>query len=184
MNFWLNGLLGLIFLNEIYSQGFCGRTNPQSAKDCIPYSNSTNLCCYLTSFNSPAEFSICINMKSSDVFSIINVGNMQYTVDCKGAPRYSELFPFEDEYKPCGVNNPSAPADCSKNKTDPSACCLASTTADFGENPLCYYYPRNYLKEVMNYTEVNKKGKSLYFACSSSQWGYSLMVLFIFLILI
>jgi hypothetical protein len=173
-----------LFYNQIYSSGRCGKTNPSSSADCVPYSNSTDLCCFVNSTNAPSAFSVCTTMKSSDVYSFITVGNMQYTVDCKGVPNYNELFPYDQDFSPCGINNPGEASDCNKYSIDSKACCITGTTQDFSGNTNCYYYPRHISANPMNYTDSNRLGKTLYFWCDGCYLSMKIGIIFLFIFLI
>lgn len=155
--------------------GLCGpsltnNTLPSSAADCVPYSNSTDFCCYLNTTDAPSLYSACIFVESDNVFSVLNLGNMAYTVDCHGITDYYKYFPFEDEYVACGPQDPQDMGDCWKYNTNTSPCCLASTNDTFSSNLnlLCYLFPQNSAFQAMNYTEVNKYGQSIYFACQGN----------------
>jgi hypothetical protein len=172
-------------LEMIYAQGNCGPANismPKGVQDCVPYSNSTDFCCFLNTTNSPALFTRCINMKNTDVYSILTIGSMRYDVDCHGIKDYDKFFPFESEYKACGYSHPSVSADCWKFNSNEAPCCLASTEPNFNPdyNPLCYFYPEDNDFSVKNFTKYNKQGVSLYFSCHG---GERIFTHFLFLIL-
>jgi len=169
----------------VLSQGDCGPSNlkPEKTADCLKYSNNTDFCCYLNSVDTPIPFKSCINIKFDNVFSYMTVGEMKYTVDCRGVPNYDELFPFEAEYTPCGIANPSIATDCWKYNSEDKPCCLSSIEPSFNSSydPFCYFYPKNRDFQVAKYSEVNKNGKPLYFSCNSEYYS---MKLFIFLSLL
>lgn len=177
-------LIICLLFNCIYSSRKCGKINPTSTADCVPYSNSTDLCCFINSINAPSSFSVCTTMKYTDVYSFITVGNMQYTVDCKGVPNYTELFPYDQDYTPCGINNPGVASDCDKYSKNSKACCITGLTQDFSGNTNCYYYPRHILANPMNYTDSNRQGKTLYFWCKANYLSIKFGIIFLFIIFI
>jgi hypothetical protein len=103
----------------------------------------------------------------NDVFTIITVGNMDYSINCTGIEKFDYYFPFEKEYRACGVQSPYLVRDCWKYNDNNTPCCLASIepTFNYSYNPLCYYYPKNSNMEIKNYTEINREGRKLYFSC-------------------
>ena len=184
---FLKIILIVIFLNEILSQGLCGPNKPSKTSDCLSYSNSTDLCCLLTELNAPSEFKSCIHLLSADAFTFMNVGSMQYSIDCKGIPNYSTYFPFESQYTPCGKQNPTQTSDCSAYDTTTTSCCMASIdpTFNYTNNILCYYFPNNNNLREGNFTERNIQGTNLYFSCSAGFSFVSLIsIMFYFMVII
>jgi hypothetical protein len=165
-------LINLVYLeNCLPGQGICGDNNsrPLNSLDCINYSNSTNLCCFLNATNGLVLFSVCASISKDDPYSSIKVGNMEYSIDCTGAPSYENYFPFNKDYSPCGSNNPLKMSDCWKYNSQNSPCCLGSTDPNFNKSsyPQCYNYPNNKLFENKNFSEFSIYGRKLYFACDS-----------------
>jgi hypothetical protein len=183
---WITNIIILNCVIEIiHSQGNCGPANnsmPGGPQDCVPYSNSTDFCCFLNATNSPALFTRCINMKNTDVYSILTVGSMRYDVDCHGIKDYEKYFPFEAEYSACGYSHPSVSADCWRFNTDSQPCCLASTEPTFNpeNNPLCYFFPEDSDFSVKNYTKTNKQGVKLYFSCHGGEKFFTPFIFLVF----
>lgn len=187
---FMNTILLFIFgtFHLSVCQDSCAPSNatfPDGPADCIPYSNSTDFCCFLKASDSPATYTKCMRMKNTNVFSIITVGNMRYDVDCHGIKDYEKYFPFENEYKACGYQNPTVPGDCWRFNTDTAPCCLSSTnpTFDVNSNPLCYLFPEDSDFSVKNFSKINKNGTQLYFSCEG-KFAKNFNILFLIMLLL
>ncbi len=186
----------LLFVYSLYTHIFlfkfidctCGNTTliPSGPSDCVPYSTESDICCYLTVMEAPATYSNCISLKPENLSPYFQVGNMQYKVNCTGVNDYKKLFPFEENYSHCGINNPTLPSECAKYDHDDNPCCLASTDPTFNETShlLCYRYPSNPLKLKKNYTEISNDEMKLHFSCSCSNISLVYSVLFVIMIFI
>jgi hypothetical protein len=171
------------------SQGLCGLdlTVPSTPANCMNMTkaNDINYCCYISAIDVPAAYSSCILIPKSSPYTLLNVGNMFYSVNCTGIPNYYSVFPFEKDYKVCGTQSPTSEVDCSKFSTESDPCCLADTSSDFSKNPKCYVYPKNAgVVSTTNYSEMSSLKVDLYFRCSSQFIDFSLHKMIIFLLLI
>jgi hypothetical protein len=177
-------LLIFTLLKITFNQGLCGPNSPKSIDDCLKYSNSTNLCCLITNINGPVNYQQCINIYTDNTFTYSTVGNMQYTINCTGLYDYDRYFPFEQKYKPCGINNPSTSADCAFYSTQNSTCCMAGLDKYFAGNTNCYHYSKNPdVLAVGNFTEINNYGVQLFFSCDSKFLFVNLFLVFIIMLL-
>src|SRR5687768_15843892 len=82
----------------IFSADPCSDITPTKVSDCIPKSNSTHLCCLLNATDVPALYTTCMLIPTNMASPMLTVGNMYYTVNCKGVANFKTYFPFEDEY--------------------------------------------------------------------------------------
>jgi hypothetical protein len=167
-------LLLLWTVCPIKSQGGCidSSFKPNKTEDCIGRTNSTHLCCLLNSINTPAAYSNCISLKNERANTLITVGSMEYSINCTGVNNFQTYFPFEGDYKPCGINNANSASDCWKYNSN-SPCCLASIDKSFSSNSnlLCYYYDKNPGNEILNFTAKSSNGVDLHFWCTSKYFA-------------
>lgn len=177
-------LLMFTLLKITFNQGLCGPNAPKSTEDCLKYSNSTNFCCLISNVNGPVDYKQCININSDNTFTYSTIGNMQYTINCTGLNNFDKYFPFEQNYKSCGISNPTTTADCASYSTQNSSCCMTALDSKFSGNTNCYYYSKNSdVLAVGTYTEMNNYGVQLYFTCDSKFLFVNLFLVFIFIYL-
>lgn len=175
----------IAIIKETLQQGVCSNVIPNSVSDCMINSNSTNYCCLLKAYNVPAQFTTCISMPLDNTSPVITVGNMYYTVNCRGGKDFEIYFPFEDQYTACGVNNPIIASDCSKFNTNNIPCCIAANDTAMQNNPTCYQYPKNNKLMTKNYTERNSVANiNIYFACIGNYLGYKKIYLIMTIIIL
>ena len=175
----------LIFISNlilfIYSGEFTDEctnvNNPKSPGDCIKHSYDPYFCCLLESTNTPLEYRVCNLIMKNATTPIKVVGKMNYRLNCTGVPDFEKYFPFENNYKACGVQYAYNESRCSIDNTDDKMCCLASTEPTFNSdyNPMCYYYK--------NQVGTFKDG-DFYFKCSSDIVKIKIFLLFLIILLI
>lgn len=162
-------LILLAFVSYVDCVGRCGPDNyiPTGPKDCIGYSNSTTACCYLTMRGAPADYSMCFYLNLSDVTPIISIGRLSFRVDCDGIPEFTNLFPLENLYLPCGVQDPLSPKDCWVYTTGRGACCMAGSSPKMNgeEDPFCYFFPEAKYDKKDFQVDTNVPGLKYYVSC-------------------
>lgn len=175
----------LVFLCviNVKTQPSCGISSPESVEDCKNYSTPDGMCCHVYAIDTPASFSTCFLVNKTDPIPLINIGHMNYYVNCTNViPDYKTYYPFMNEYDPCGATHPSVTDDCwASSKGSP--CCLAGPSSNFENLAYCYTYPKASNKPG-NYTEKNTKGMDLYFYCDSFILRINIFLYFILIILL
>jgi hypothetical protein len=160
-------LFFFLFIN-INCNGRCGPDNyiPTESIDCTGFSNSTHACCFLHMLDSSANYQICYSMSLNEVAPIISNGKLTYLINCSAMENYTDYFPLESVYNPCGVAKPSSNKDCWPYSSDYGACCLVSDNDQYLGNPFCYYFPDDHF-EKQNFT-VDVNGKTFYVSCKEN----------------
>ena len=173
--------------------GRCGPSNyvPESPADCVQYSNSTTACCYLTMLDAPAKYNICYYLNLNDVTPIISIGRLYYRVDCEGIVNFTQYFPLENLYLPCGVQNPLSPKDCWPYTTGSGACCMAGSNPlmNGDDDPFCYFFPEPKFDKINFTVDTNIAGLKYYVSCKGTFLGilvnlWNAIIMFTLLIII
>jgi hypothetical protein len=185
-------VLSLVFISLVSCVGRCGPDNyvPTGPQDCIHYSNSTTACCYLEMRDAPADYSMCFYLDLKDVTPIISIGRLSYRVDCDGISNFTQYFPLENLYRPCGVGEPLSPKDCWIYTTGYGACCMAGSSPKMNgeEDPFCYFFPEAKYDKKDFKVDTNIPGLQYYVSCKGSWFNvknnFTLMSVLLLLILL
>lgn len=171
----------LILLKTSLNYGKCGPPNyfPEGPEDCVGFSNSTNVCCFLRLLDAPADYQMCYSMNKTSVTAIMSNGKLTYLVDCTGVPDYDKLFPLEackESYTACGVQNPMTAGDCWRYSSSKGACCIVSEREDMDSDKadrFCYYFPEvKYERKKFSIDITNKDDTKdkYYVRCKGFYW--------------
>lgn len=124
-------LLLVLLLFGITREEGCGSFSPRSDYQCHNYSDSENLCCYLTRKVGSNLYVICYSIPYNLYDSIVDAGGLML-----GSFFYDKLNCGTDAGMNCSDSIPSSPNDCFNSNASDNNCCYLDIP---NRNPRCVY---------------------------------------------